>query len=689
MTVSVRPSAGILVAGDSIADWSIAEPPGRSDERIDTRYVWARFDGPGVSSMPGGAAVDTLLLNAVSAAAPESLPVAGPVIPEEILRDPASPAITRSFASWKPHPKRLGENELVWRIDRFIGLHPARSYPVSAGAPRTDFEPACILLEDGNQFFRRDSAHWPSALDSPNTHIVIRQTGSIGTGDLWAHLLENAADRTTLFCTVGDLRKQGAPIGQPLSWERTAQDVASAVRARSDLRSIERVVVGLSASGAVIVDRDGPDLLIYDPRSQEGDWEARRPGQQYGSGTMVVIALAWEFGQAGTSADARSAVINGIETARVLHDQGFAAETTESGIRIDFPYQRLAESIAAGADSDSAIRCIEISTDPSWRVFDSVGDFRDAAGQIARFGVNHVGKEIPLESMGHWSSVDRIEIESMRSVRNIISEYLASPRRTRPLCLAVFGPPGSGKSFAIKQMASVIAPGRNPLGSLEFNLSQFRAADELPAAFQQIRDLRLKEYLPLVFWDEFDSSLNGQELGWLVSFLAPMQDGTFSEDGANRPIGPAIFIFAGGTHATMDSFKQRALERPGAKATDFLSQLRGFVDVLGPNPDSAGDRTYHLRRAILLRSVLQRNAPQIFDGDALRIDDALLAAFLDVPKYLHGSRSLEAIVEMSAISRKLAFERSALPAVHQLDLHVDAGAFMEIVRRSATTGANE
>ena len=79
-----------------------------------------------------------------------------------------------------------------------------------------------------------------------------------------------------------------------------------------------------------------------------------------------------------------------------------------------------------------------------------------------------------METMGHWSSVDRIEIESMRSVRNIISEYLASPGRPRPLNLAVFGPPGSGKSFAIKQMASVIAPERNRLGSLEFNLSQFQ-----------------------------------------------------------------------------------------------------------------------------------------------------------------------------------------------------------------------
>ena len=65
----------------------------------------------------------------------------------------------------------------------------------------------------------------------------------------------------------------------------------------------------------------------------------------------------------------------------------------------------------------------------------------------------------------------------------------------------------------------------------------------------------------------------------------------------------------------------------------------------------------------------------------MRIDQSLLDAFLDVPKYLHGSRSMEAIIEMSAISRKMTFERSTLPAVHQLALHVDADAFMAIVEQ--------
>ncbi len=684
MTIPGNQTGGILIVGDSTVDWFIAEPIGVHHDTLEARFVWTMTDGPGLSCISGGAALDYDVLSATAALAERPMSVVGPVIPGEIRGNPSSASITRSFSSWAPHPRKIGEKQRVWRMERFIGLHTASEISPELDVRSDGLHPACILIEDGNQLFRHDPERWPVQIAESDAQIVVRQTGALGGGPLYDHVIEHAADRTTLFCTVGDLRKEGAPIGQPLSWERTAQDVVSAVRMRSDLLAARRVVVGLSASGAVVVDSDGPDLLIYDPQSQEGDWERSRPGQQFGTGTMIIDSLAWEFAIHGAKTDVRGAVRSGIETGRVLHDLGYDATPSQAGIQISFPVQRIAESILGGEDVDSEIQCVPVSLDASWRIFDatSAGSFREAAEHIARFGVSRVANEIPLETMGHWSSVDRIEIESMRSVRNIISEYLASPGRPRPLNLAVFGPPGSGKSFAIKQMASVIAPERNRLGSLEFNLSQFQDAADLPNALQQVRDLRLREFLPLVFWDEFDSALDARELGWLVSFLAPMQDGAFAQNGIIRPIGPAIFIFAGGTHATMESFKNRALELPGAKATDFLSRLRGFVDVLGPNPDAPDDRTYPLRRAILLRAILQRNAPQIFTGEEMRIDGSLLAAFLDVPKYLHGSRSMEAIIEMSAISRKMSFERSTLPAVHQLALHVDADAFMAIVERN-------
>ena len=112
-----------------------------------------------------------------------------------------------------------------------------------------------------------------------------------------------------------------------------------------------------------------------------------------------------------------------------------------------------------------------------------------------------------------------------------------------------------------------------------------------------------------------------------------------------------------------------------------MSRLRGHVDVLGPNPRDDADQGYILRRALLLRAQLLSRAPRLAGDKRLGIDPGVLRAFLEVPAYLHGARSLEAIVEMSALAGRLRYERSSLPARHQLALHVDAEAFLGLIRR--------
>ncbi|KAI9933972.1 hypothetical protein MW887_005044 [Aspergillus wentii] len=74
-------------------------------------------------------------------------------------------------------------------------------------------------------------------------------------------------------------------------------------------------------------------------------------------------------------------------------------------------------------------------------------------------------------------------------------------------------------------------------------------------------------------------------MGWLRYFLAPMQDGEFLDQGINRPLGPAIFAFVGGTCENFRQFYD-SLKCGYAKASkipDFMSRLRGYVNIRGPN----------------------------------------------------------------------------------------------------------
>ncbi len=305
--------------------------------------------------------------------------------------------------------------------------------------------------------------------------------------------------------------------------------------------------------------------------------------------------------------------------------------------------------------------------------------------------------DVPVGKFGALATVDRTEIEAYRAIHNLMSEYVELDAPERPLSIAVFGPPGSGKSFGVTQVARSIAPGR--LHKIEFNFSQFEDEAGLIRALHATRDVALSGRIPLVFFDEFDSAAFGQPLGWLKYFLAPMQDGRFLDGAISHPVGQAIFVFAGGTSSTFQQFSRQCVNTDTsegraevqsfarAKGPDFVSRLRGFINVLGPNPAHDGDRFYVVRRAMLIRFMLKSAAPQIFEGGRARVDAGVARALVKAPFYRHGIRSLESVINMSTLSGRRRFGSSALPSVEQLDLHVEPEAFLELVRRDTAFGA--
>jgi hypothetical protein len=291
---------------------------------------------------------------------------------------------------------------------------------------------------------------------------------------------------------------------------------------------------------------------------------------------------------------------------------------------------------------------------------------------------------------GKLTTIHRNEIESLTQISSLIEEYVGRPKQRTPLSIAVFGTPGSGKSFAIRAVAESLTGDGKPT-DLTFNLSQFTSPDSIVNALHQVRDVALSGSVPLVFWDEFDTELGGKSLGWLRYFLAPMEDGKFQEGPVTHNIGQAVFVFAGGTSHSMDEFKKHALSAaPEVKSKDFTSRLKGYVDIAPLDHPGSGlflgyKRDVVLRRALLLRAALLRAARTLLeDRDPgprkyIDIDSGVLDAFMLVSRYKYGARSMESIVRMSMFTGKKMFERSSLPPASQLELHVNAKEFLNLV----------
>jgi len=735
----------VVVTGDLIWDYNLARHP------VAPVAHHAPPRSTVLQECAGGAWFLTRVLEAACGPAAEVRGVKPPP-PEGPARKSRA---AKAYQIWTHFPTSLRKKRggSTWRMSRLLGCQSPDHESTEAELPEDDLpSPDVLVLDDQCLGFRDSEDQWPAALragGSPGS--VVLKTSSPGFDNpLWRRLLQGGlAGRLTIVLTAEVLRERGAALSRGLSWDQTIEELDDEFgggASSRDLATCRRVVVLLGASGIASFSRcDQPfgspakdarnegtctydrvrfERLAYDSDDHEGTWWPGRPGYMLGGLSLVTAAIVRHECEPdrfpiplacgrGLAAVRTNHLVGGgtdqqlddeagaragmdvLAADPVASDGGTSADPAD---RFFFAYPQYTDDFAFGfpvtpAQIAARGRRCDILRD----VTGAGEEYMIAkATQIVLEGPENALRPAPEARYGYFLSVDREEITRINAIHNLLIRYRENDEDGRPMSIAVFGRPGSGKSFAVKQLLSTVFRGEK---ALEFNLSQFTTEEDLHSAFHQVRDRTVHGAVPLVFWDEFDA----ENLRWLKEFLAPMQDAEFRSGGLVHPFGRSIFVFAGGTKHTFEDFARTGVEGEEwvrfceQKGPDFVSRLRGYVNIKGPNPvwlpgcaedpateerpDKPGDLTHYIRRAIVLRVSLQRNCPEIVDAQGrAHIDASVVGGFLRVREYKHGARSIVSLVSMSRPGRRGHFGPASLPPPHLLKLHV-SDDFSEHVRR--------
>jgi hypothetical protein len=653
------------------------------------------------------------------------------------------PSDYHSHCLWEPqiaNPEEKDQKKqfLVWRA-----VEPALGYGAPASekgpGPAASTQPAptaaprgILVVDDAGLGFRRGpyTRCWPFAESVPESDkpewVVLKASGANYDGALWQEILKHFTDRLIVIVSADDLRRTDIRIGRGLSWEAVAEDVSAELQGNPiaiPLTKARHIIVVFGSDGAFWFDKQQGSArarLVFDAARAEGEWTPGKGGA-FGFLSCVTAAVVRELVRSNEEREKRrkytpwldfdGALSAGLSGSRECRRLGHGIVYTDTEQRVvnptlGFPFSPVAACIN---DAESEFVGAEVPfqrlSGGDWMMLDEWhGHARrggrpqphvQAALAVAIGGPDTLG-QFPVARFEALRTVDRQEIESLRTIQQLIRRYEDGGPQTKPLNLAVFGPPGAGKSFGVTQIAKAVL-GSKDEDILTINLSQFDDPVDLHGAFHRVRDRVLSGKTPVVFWDEFDS----QSYKWLQYLLAPMQDGAFQEGQITHPIGKCVFVFAGATSPTFDEFGPRNPEDEKQqedfrlkKGPDFKSRIVAYLNVLGPNQrqvwnrdtkrwqDDPKDVCYPIRRALFIRSQFK-----LKDHQRLRLDMGVVQALLEVPRYKSGARSLEFICRHLREHGSDTPTRSRLPGPQLLDLHVDSKAFRAIYERDADFSA--
>jgi hypothetical protein len=594
-----------------------------------------------------------------------------------------------------------------------------------------------MVIDDGALGFRHSSV----TSEMPQYKCCILKTNQpLLDGYLWKTLMNSERiDRLITLISIEELREYEIKVSKGVSWEQTCLDLCYELVYHSLLKHLIKckfIVVSMGTAGAVVIKNGSRKkaaefALAYDPGFLEGEWEAKESVDAIGQ----MCAFTAGFTQNMINRD-----VNDLEKITVSDIIGCAKSgtlylrnmmQTKNGWPV--PADGSDPETISGSDLTSQAESAfsdafipspywyrprnEYIKESSWSIFldnydrklkpsDPIKRYTEnivllAASCAARNGLQTL-RHIPYLECRKLFTIDRHEIESLRNIRRLLSQYIAS-ESARPLNLGVSGPPGTDRRLAVRQIVYSLF-GKKEFKKrgvfFTFNLAQFSDKKDIYRSFHMIRDQVMQGRLPFVFWEDIDSG----NFKWLRYLLSPMKDGLIQGKNDILHTGQCIFIFTGNSENGKFLYKPedpdagRVSKKTGkrqrkrikvfkaSKVWDFRNNLDASLCISGVNREDGysaeqenliaeypEDFMYPVRRAQYLRSGLGKK-----NNRKLKMDPGLIMAFLKTGEYKKGVSSMTRILEHLKKDSSRKISRSELPSVKFMSGHVDFDEFMRI-----------
>jgi hypothetical protein len=197
---------------------------------------------------------------------------------------------------------------------------------------------------------------------------------------------------------------------------------------------------------------------------------------------------------------------------------------------------------------------------------------------------------LSVRSLRGYATVSFSHIEAIRRAIDSISKYSEDPSRKRPLNILMLASPGSGKSHLVECIASSPALHQSRIGVVGFNMVTLQSNEDLAAALDAARNLKIEDQLPLLFLDEFDAAKSNYSL-----LLPLLWEGSITLSQRKLSLGKIVIVLAGSDPSLPERMERaktmlsqlKTNQSEEGKSADLFSRINGGVLEIPPHRDQA------------------------------------------------------------------------------------------------------